>query len=69
MYKEIRNILGIPWWSSSSDSALPMQGAWVRSLARELRFHVLHDAAKERKNEKVFKKTSINYLISNIVLW
>ena len=27
---------GLPWWSSGYDSALPMQGAWVRFLAREL---------------------------------
>ena len=28
--------LGHPWWSSGEDSALPMQGVWVRSLVREL---------------------------------
>ena len=26
----------LPWWRSGWDSALPMQGARVRSLAREL---------------------------------
>ena len=28
--------MGLPWWSSGWDSELPMQGAWVRSLVREL---------------------------------
>ena len=27
---------GLPWWSSGLDSKLPVQGAWVRSLVREL---------------------------------
>ena len=26
----------LPWWSSGSDSTLPMKGAWVWSLVREL---------------------------------
>ena len=26
----------LPWWSSSHDSTLSMQGAWVRPLVREL---------------------------------
>ena len=30
-------IVGLPWWSSGWDSVLPLQGAWVRSLVRELR--------------------------------
>ena len=29
-------VIGLPWWSSGKDSALPMQGAWVLSLVREL---------------------------------
>ena len=36
---------GCPWWSPGSESVfqwlrvcLPMQGTWVQSLARELRF-------------------------------
>ena len=28
--------LRLPWWSSDWDSVLPMQGAWVWSLVREL---------------------------------
>ena len=27
---------GFPWWSTGSDSMLPMQGAQVQSLVREL---------------------------------
>ena len=30
-------VLGLPWWSSGLDSMLPLQGAWVQSLVRELR--------------------------------
>lgn len=32
------------------DSALPWQGAQVRSLLRELRSHVPHNVAKKKKN-------------------
>ena len=29
-YFEVLNVdLGLPWWSSGSDSALPMEGTWV----------------------------------------
>ena len=31
---------GLPWWSSDQDSELPLQGAWVRSLVRDLRSHM-----------------------------
>ena len=30
------SMVGHPWWSSGQDSALPMQGTWVRSLVRKL---------------------------------
>ena len=38
----IINVQGLPWWSSGEDigSGLPMQGAWVLSLDRELRSHM-----------------------------
>ena len=36
--KEIRQ--GLSWWFSGYDSMLPMQGAEVRSLVRELRSHM-----------------------------
>ena len=32
----IKKWLGLPWWSSGWDFTLPVQGAWVRSLVREL---------------------------------
>ena len=33
----LKNVCGgLPWWSSGKGSVLPMQGAWVRSLVREL---------------------------------
>ena len=28
--------LGLPWWSSAEDSVLPLQGAQVLNLVREL---------------------------------
>ena len=28
--------LGLPWWFSGYDLALPTQGAWVQSLVKEL---------------------------------
>lgn len=39
--------LGLPWWSSGQDSALPRQGARVQSLVRELRSHMPHGTAKK----------------------
>ena len=42
-------------WTSS---ALPMQGAQVRSLARELRSHMLKSVAKNKIIELVTEKTS-----------
>ena len=41
--------LGLPWQSSGSDSVLPMQGAWVRSLVREQSFHMLCSTEKKKK--------------------
>ena len=32
-----KQILGLPWWSSGSDSALPLQGAQVQFLVWEAR--------------------------------
>ena len=42
--------LGLPWWSSGEDSALPVQQAWVQSLVGELRSHML------RSQRNVFRK-------------
>ena len=30
---------GLPWWSDGSDAELPMQGAWVQFLVKELDPH------------------------------
>ena len=40
---------GIPWWSSDEDSTLPLQGAQVRSLVGELRYHVVQ--LKKKKEQ------------------
>ena len=37
----------LPWRFSGQDSRLPMQGAWVWSLVRELRSHMLQGVAKK----------------------
>ena len=34
--KEKKKREGLPWWSSVQDFTIPMQGAWVPSLVREL---------------------------------
>ena len=47
--------VGLPWRSSGSDSALPLQGAQVRSLVRELRSHMPCDVAKNLKKRKKAK--------------
>ena len=39
------------------DSTLPMQGAWISSLARDLRSHILHGEAKEER--RVFLNVNI----------
>ena len=35
-----RPLRGLPWWSNGYNSVLPTQGAWIRSLVRELRSHI-----------------------------
>ena len=42
---------GLPWRSTGEDSALPMQGAWVRSLAGEIRSHMPCGTAKKIKKQ------------------
>ena len=33
---------------SGQDSVLPMQGAWIQSMAEQLRFHIPHGTAKKK---------------------
>ena len=61
--QEIRR-QGLPWWSSGWDSALPLQGAQVRSLVGEIKSHMLSlpgqnkkPIKKERKKER--RRTSL----------
>ena len=42
---------GLPWWSGGLDSTLPKHGERVRSLAGELRPHILCGMAKKIKNQ------------------
>lgn len=51
--------VGLPWWSSGQNSTVPVQGLGVRSLARELKSHMLSRVAKKLENKNrnvVFKK-------------
>ena len=41
--------LGLLWWSSGEDSQLPLQGAQVRSLVRELRNCIPCSEAKNKQ--------------------
>ena len=47
----ISYILGIPWWSSGYDSALPLQGAWVQSLVGKLRSPMPRVTAQKKKKK------------------
>ena len=53
-------MLGLPWRSSGWHSALPMQGARVRSLVGELGSHMLHGAAKKKKKKLEKELIQIN---------
>ena len=48
--------LGIPWWSSGQDSALPLEGSQIPSLVGELRSSMSHGTAKKRNKVKAKKK-------------
>ena len=45
-------LVGSPWRSSGQESVLPLQGAWVQSLVRELRSRMLHGMAKKKKSSE-----------------
>ena len=60
----------LPWWSSDKDSAHPMQGTWVQSLAKELdpTCHMSHVAMKiqcSQINTYKFLKGSMNRFITH----
>ena len=46
------NVQGPPWWASGSDSALPLQGAWVLSLVWELRSCMLNRAPPPKQTNQ-----------------
>ena len=58
---------GPPWWSSSCNSELPLQGVQVRSLIGDLRSHMLHGRARKKERKKSTAKeaqehSSLGYL-------
>ena len=44
--------VGLPWRASGWDSTLPLQGAQIQSLVRELKSCMLYDAVKKNKEKK-----------------
>ena len=49
-------VCGLGPSSSVVETALPMQGAWVRSLVRELRSHLPQGTAKINRYSKIALK-------------
>ena len=61
-----------PWWPSGWDSSLPLQGAQVWSLARELRSRMLHTAAKKinlKKKKERMTKPQLGATVSLHLPW
>ena len=53
-----RRLTVLPWPSSGEDSVLPLQGAWVQSVVRELRSGMPHGVEKfinKKKNNGVIQ--------------
>ena len=46
--------MGLPLATQWSGAALPLQGARVQSLVRELRSHMAHSMAKKKKKKEGF---------------
>ena len=42
-----KDVKGLPWQSNGEDSMLPLQGAQVQTLVRDLRSPMLHDRKKK----------------------
>ena len=57
--------LGLPSWSSVQDSMLPPQGAWVRSLVRELRSHMLHGTARKKERNSTPQQILCLHLLAD----
>ena len=48
-------------------TVIPLQGASVLSLMREIRSHMLHGSDKKRKEEKFKINTHLNILFLNLI--
>ena len=53
---------GLPWWPSGKDPVLPMQGAQVRSLVKELRSHISCGMAKKKKKKTMERFTHTEFI-------
>ena len=49
--KKKKHRWGIPQWSSGLSSTLPLQGAWVQSLVKGLRSHILDSQRNPKNND------------------
>ena len=47
---------------------LPMQGAWVRSLVRELRSHILHRRDEEKIKKKILLHATTRLHLEDIIV-
>ena len=50
----VKTFEGLPWQSGGKDSAIPMQGARVPPLVRELRSRMPRSSAKKKKKREVW---------------
>ena len=53
--QSLKTSLVVQWFK---DSVLPMHGAWVQSLVRELRSCMLHGVAKKKKTQSGEESTN-----------
>ena len=49
----------ILWWSNAQDIMLPLQGAWVLSLVKELRSFKPHSEVKKKKKKNKNKNNGL----------
>ena len=50
------HFVGIPWWSSCYNAVLPLQGAQVRALVRELRSSMPQGVARKKKKKRLLSE-------------
>ena len=66
-FPKLGKFSGIPWWSSGSDSKLPLLRAQLQSLVGELKSHKPRGAAKKKIRE-IFTHYSFKYFFWSFLL-